>query len=79
MAPLRDIAMLLAINDILLIPTKANQLADDLFRFKYRKIADDYPQLQQATSLLSRDKTHQNTGTRTPHYPEGPLVSSGGR
>ena len=50
MAPLRDIAMLLAKNDIHLvpiwIPTKANQLADDLSRFRYRKIADTYPQLR---------------------------------
>ena len=50
MAPLRDIAMLLARNDIHLIPTwiptKANQLADDLSRFRYRKIADENPQLR---------------------------------
>ena len=47
MAPLRDIAMLLVKNDIHLvpiwIPTRANQLADDLSRFRYRKIADAYP------------------------------------
>ena len=50
MAPLHDIAMLLARNDIHLvpiwIPTKANQLADDLSRFRYRKIADEHPQLR---------------------------------
>ena len=50
MAPLRDIAMLLAIYDIHLvpiwIPTKANQLADNLSRFRYRKIADENPQLR---------------------------------
>ena len=50
MAPLRDIAMLLAKYDIHLIPqwipTKANQLADELSRFQYRKIADTYPQLR---------------------------------
>ena len=50
MAPLRDIVMLLAKNDIHLvpiwIPTKANQLADDLSRFRYRKIADEHPQLR---------------------------------
>ena len=50
MAPLRDIAMLLVRNDIHLvptwIPTKANQLADDLSRFRYRKIADENPQLR---------------------------------
>ena len=50
MAPLRDIAMLLAKNDILLtptwIPTKANQLADDLSRFRMEKVANAYPQLR---------------------------------
>lgn len=50
MTSLRKIAMLLAKNDILIIPiwipTKANQLADDLSRFRYRKIADKYPQLR---------------------------------
>lgn len=50
MAPLRSIAMLLAKYDIMLtptwIPTKANELADDLSRFRYRKIADKYPQLR---------------------------------
>ena len=55
MAPLRDIAMLLASYDIHLIPiwipTKANMLADDLSRFRFRKIADSNPQLGQiATS-----------------------------
>ena len=44
MAPLRDIAMLLVKNDIYLVSiwilTKANELADDLSRFRYRKIAD---------------------------------------
>lgn len=50
MAPLRDVVMLLAKYDIDLIPTwiptKANELADDLSRFRYRKIADAYPQLR---------------------------------
>ena len=50
MGPLRLIATTLAESDILLvptwIPTKANQLADDLSRFRYRKIADMYPQLR---------------------------------
>ena len=49
MTPLRKIAMLVASHDILLIPTWiptiANQLADDLSRFRYRKIADKFPQL----------------------------------
>lgn len=52
MGPLRQIAMLIARNDVLLvptwIPTKRNQLADDLSRFRYRKIADMYPQLRHA-------------------------------
>ena len=50
MAPLREICMLLATNDISLsvkwIPTKSNTLADMLSRGQYRKIADLYPQLQ---------------------------------
>ena len=50
MAPLRDIAMLLVKNDIHLvptwIPTRANELADDLSRLRYQKIADTYPQLR---------------------------------
>lgn len=50
MALLRDIAMLFAINDIIVVPTwiriENNQLADDLSRFRYRKIADTYPQLR---------------------------------
>lgn len=50
MAPLRNIAMLLAKYDIMVspiwIPTKENELADDLSRFKYQKIADKYPQLR---------------------------------
>ena len=50
MAPLRSIAMLLASQDIHLvpiwIPTKANLLADDLSRFRFRKIANSNPQLR---------------------------------
>ena len=50
MGPLRDIAMLLATYNIHLVPiwilTKANFLADDLSRFKYRKIANANPQLR---------------------------------
>ena len=50
MAPLRNVAMLLAQNDIYLdavwIPTRANKLADDLSRLRYRKIADAHPQLR---------------------------------
>ena len=44
MAPLRDFAMFVARHDIHLvptwIPTKANQLADDLSRFKFKKVTD---------------------------------------
>ena len=54
MAPLRDIAMLLASYDIHLvpiwIPTKANLLADDLSRFRFRKIANAHPQLRHLAS-----------------------------
>ena len=54
MAPLRDIAMLLASYDIHLvpiwIPTKANLLADDLSRFRFRKIANVRPQLRHLAS-----------------------------
>ena len=56
MAPLRHIVMLLAKHDILLdpqwIPTKANQLADDLSRFRYEKIANAYPQLRALITSL---------------------------
>lgn len=58
MAPLRDIAMLAAKHDILLvptwIPTKANSLADDLSRFRYQKIADQYPQLRHLVTTPPR-------------------------
>ena len=50
MALLRDVVMLLAVHDIYLIPTwiptKANQLADDLSRFRTKKIADAHPELR---------------------------------
>ena len=50
MVPLQDIAMIVAQHDIYLeptwIPTKANQLADELSRVQYKKIADRYPQLR---------------------------------
>ena len=50
MAPLRDIAMLTAQNDILLQPrwvaSKDNELADDLSRFHFEKIANKYPYIQ---------------------------------
>ena len=83
MAPLRDIAMLMARYDIHLvpkwIPTGVNQLADDLSRFRYRKIADRYPQLGHlAISPPSQGGTHHNLGTVRPHYHEKPLDSCGG-
>ena len=67
MAPLRDIAMLLVRNDIQLvptwIPTKANALADDLSRLRYRRIAGTYPQLRYLTpSPPNEAATHQNPG-----------------
>ena len=70
MAPLRDIAMLLVKNDIYLvptwIPTKANELADDLSRLRYRKVADAHPQLKLTTSPPSGAVTHQNPGITRP-------------
>ena len=83
MAPLRDIAMLLATFDIILIPiwipTKANALADDLSRFKYRKIADSNPQLRhQASSQPSWAATHHILGTTRPPCHGRPLAPSGG-
>lgn len=54
MAPLRDIMLLAAIHDVILvptwIPTEANVLADDLSRFRFKKIADTYPQLRGLTT-----------------------------
>ena len=50
MSPLQQIAMLMATHDVIVIPTwiptKENQLADDLSRFRYQKVADTYPQLR---------------------------------
>ena len=57
MISLRTIAMLIVSHDILLIsiwiPTKANELTDDLSRFRYRKIADKYPQLNHLSRYRS--------------------------
>ena len=83
MAPLRDIALLLARNDIYLvpvwIPTKANQLADDLSRFRYRKIANRYPQLRLLPiPPLNKDEIHQNGGINSPICPGTPHAFSGG-
>ncbi len=78
--PLRYIAMLAAKNDIILvptwIPTKANQLADDLSRFRYRKIADIFPQLHHlAISPPASGETHQIPSTARPLCLERPHVS----
>ena len=58
MIPLRDIAMIVAKHDIYLepiwIPTKANQLADELSRFQYKKIADRYLQLRHLVTTPPR-------------------------
>ena len=75
--------MLLVKNDIHLVPiwilTKANELADDLSRFRYRKIADQHPQLKiLPISPPSKDETHQNDGINSPLCPERPLAFSGG-
>lgn len=83
MAPLRDIAMLLAKYDIMLtptwIPTKANELADDLSRFRYRKIADKYPQLRHlVTAPPSQDVIHLKTGINKHLCQERQPAFSGG-
>ena len=81
--PLRQIATIMAEYDILLvptwIPTRANQLADDLSRFRYRKIADIYPQLGYLnTPPHPRAGTHLNHGTVKPRCHERPHAFSGG-
>ena len=83
MGPLRQIATTIAEYDILLIPTwiatHANQLADDLSRSRYRKIADKYPQLRlRTTPPPPRAGTHLNHGTIAPRCHEKLPVFSGG-
>ena len=83
MGPLRQIATTIAEYDILLIPTwiatHANQLADDLSRFRYQKIADKHPQLRlRTTPPPLRAGTHLNHGTIAPRCHEKPPVFSGG-
>jgi len=69
MAPLRDIAMLLALNDILIeaiwIDSKSNDLADLLSRGKYETIANKYPQLSHLKEQSLA--TPQSPGTRRSH------------
>lgn len=49
MSPLRQLTLLFAMHDIIVsaiwIPTRANELADLLSRFRFGKVADLYPQL----------------------------------
>ena len=83
MGPLRQIATTIAECDILLcptwIPTHANQLADDLSRFRYRKITNIYPQLRHLTiPPPPRAGTHLNHGTIKPRCRERPHAFSGG-
>lgn len=83
MAPLREIALSLARNDILLvptwIPTRANQLADALSRFQFKKLADTWPQLRPlAIAPQATGETHQNTGMLRPLCHEKQPVYSGG-
>ena len=83
MGPLRQIATTMAKYDILMvptwIPTHANQLADDLSRFRYRKIANIYPQLRHwNTPPPPRAGTHMNHGTVQPRCHEKLHVFSGG-
>jgi hypothetical protein len=65
MALLRDIAMLLALEDVLIeaiwIDSKSNDLADLLSRGKYETIADRYPQLSYVQKQASM--TPQSPGT----------------
>lgn len=66
MDPLRDIAMLLALNDTqikaLWIDSKSNDLADLLSRGKYEAIADKYPQL--AHLAVNTLATPSSSGTQ---------------
>ena len=60
------------------IPTRANQLANNLSRFRYRKIADMYPQLGYLnTPLYLRVGTHLNHSTVKPRCRERPHAFSG--
>ena len=75
MAPLRDICMLLARNDISIsvqwIPTKSNSLADMLSRGLYDKIVDLYPQLrylQVARNLPTHLSSYQASAGTPPSF-----------
>ena len=73
MAPLRDIVMLLALEDFIIedtwIDTKANYLADLLSRGKHAEIADMYPQLHVPSSHGILVGKHFNINT----FPEATL------
>ena len=81
MGPLRQIATTIAEYNILLvptwIPTHANQLTNDLSRFRYRKIANRYPQLRHLNiPPPPRAGTHTNHDTARPRCHERPHVFS---
>ena len=83
MGPLRQIATTIAEYDILLcptwIPTHANHLADDLSRFRFRKIANMHPQLRHLTTPPPPQAgTHMNHGTIRPRCHERPPDFSSG-
>ena len=65
MIPLREVVLLCAMDDIALhliyIPGKLNILADDLSRFRFQKIADEFPLLQ-----IRLQKNHPQSGMKLP-------------
>ena len=82
MAPLRQIAVLLAAHDIThqvkWIDSKANSLADMLSRFQFGKIANIYPQLRNLrASPMTPSRNHQIPGMPTSPLAATPPDSSG--
>ena len=70
MKPLRDIAMLLALHDIVIeshwISSRENTLADMLSRGQWNKIADNYPLLQDLTLAHGAQSVNdRNAGSKT--------------